>query len=77
MLRTVFTKSKALLTRNAVVYVRTDAREFTREATIQSLETAFPRKKVQIERHSKPVFTQTRLFDSEADTDGEIDLVMW
>ena len=77
MLSNVFEKSKALLTRNAVVYVRTDAREFTREATIEALESAFPRKKLRIQKHSLPNFTQTTLFDSELETEGEVDFVMW
>ena len=38
---------KSLLTRNAVVYVRTDAK-FTREATIEALETAFPVKSFKV-----------------------------
>jgi hypothetical protein len=77
MLRHVFAKSKPLLTRNAVVYVRTDAREFTREATIEALESAFPRKKLQSQKHSTPDFSQTTLFDSELKSEGEVDFTMW
>jgi len=77
MLRHVFAKSKPLLKRNAVVHVRTDARQFTREATIEALESAFPRKKLRSEKHSLPDFTQTALFDSELETKGEVDFVMW
>ena len=77
MLRGVFAKSKPLLKRGAVVYVRTDARQFTREATIEALETAFPHKKLREELRSFPDFTQTALFDSQAETKAEIDFVMW
>jgi DNA methylase len=77
MLRHVFAKSKPLLKRNAVVHVRTDARQFTREATIEALELAFPSKKLRSEKHSLPDFTQTALFDSELETKGEFDFVMW
>jgi hypothetical protein len=77
MLRCVFTRSKPLLKRGAVVYVRTDARQFTREATIEALETAFPRKKLRDQVHSLPGFTQTALFDSDAETKAEIDFIMW
>lgn len=77
MLRQVFTKSRSLLKRNAVVHVRTDARKFTRDATIEALESAFPSKKLRSEKHSKPEFTQTTLFDSELEAKGEVDLVMW
>ena len=77
MLGTVFTKSKPLLARGAVICVRTDARQFTREATIEALETAFPKKKLRSEKHSLPEFTQTTLFDSELKAKGEVDFVMW
>jgi hypothetical protein len=70
-------RSQPLLKRRAVVYVRTDARPFTREATIEALETAFPHKKLRGEVHSLPEFTQTTLFDSEAETKAEIDFIMW
>jgi hypothetical protein len=77
MLRRVFGRSKRLLKRNAVIYVRTDARQFTREATIEALETAFPKKRLRSEIHSVPEFTQTALFDSEAKSKAEIDFLMW
>ena len=77
MLRSVFTKSKPLLKREAVIYVRTDARQFTREATIEALETAYPHKRLQSEQHSLPDFTQTSLFDSDAETKAEVDFLMW
>jgi hypothetical protein len=77
MLNDVFAKSRSLLARNAVVYVRTDARKFTREATIEALERAFPRKKLRSQKYSLPDFTQTALFDSEVETEGEVDFVMW
>jgi hypothetical protein len=77
MLRQVFAKSKTLLKRDAVVHVRTDARQFTREATIEALESAFPSKKLRSEKYSLPNFTQTVLFDSALESKGEIDFVMW
>jgi DNA modification methylase len=77
MLQTVFRRSTPLLSSDSVVYVRTDAREFALEATIEALERSFPRKKLRSETHSQPQFTQTTLFGSDADTKGEIDLVMW
>jgi DNA methylase len=77
MLRHVLAESKSLLKRNAVVHIRTDARQFTKEATIEALELAFPSKKLRSEKHSLPDFTQTTLFDPELETKGEIDFVMW
>jgi hypothetical protein len=77
MLQSVFTKCKPLMARDAVVCVRTDARRFTKEATIEALETAFPGKKIRREDHSLPIFSQTNLFHSKLETKGEVDVVMW
>lgn len=77
MLCRVLAKSKSLLKRDAVVFVRTDARQFTREATIQALESAFPQKKLRSECFSLPDFPQTALYDSDLKSKGEIDFVMW
>jgi len=77
MLRHVFEMSGSVLRDDAVVLIRTDARQFTREATIESLEFAFPQKKLRSEKYSLPDFTQTTLFDPGSEPKGEIDLVMW
>jgi hypothetical protein len=77
MLQNVFLRSKPLLSRDSVIYVRTDTRKFTLDATIEALARAFPRKQLRSETRSTPEFTQTTLFDSDADTKGEVDLVMW
>jgi hypothetical protein len=77
MLRDVFSKSKSLLASDAVVVVRTDKRKFTYESTLEALEEAFPKKKLRRERHTRPRFTQTELFDSEVSIEGEVDLTLW
>lgn len=77
LLQNIFTDSKALLSRSAVVYVRTDLRKFTYDSTIEALEKAFPNKKLREERRSRPAFTQTALFDSASKRKSEVDLVMW
>jgi hypothetical protein len=77
LLQTVFARSKLLLAHDAVIYVRTDARKFTFESTIEALERAFPNKRIREEFHSRPEVTQTALFDSTIPTEGEVDLVMW
>lgn len=77
MLRRVFERSKPLLKQRAVIYVRTDARQFTREATIEALETAFPKKRLRSELHSIAEFSQTALFDPDAESRAEIDFLMW
>ncbi|PWT83860.1 MAG: DNA modification methylase [Acidobacteria bacterium] len=77
MLRNAFLRSEPLLKANAVIHVRTDARQFTKEATIEALEKAFPKKRLRSERHTLPNFTQTSLFDPDLKAKGEVDLVMW
>jgi hypothetical protein len=77
MLCQVFLKSKSFLKQDAVVFVRTDARQFTREATINALEVAYPQKKLRSECFSLPGFSQTALFDSDLESKGEVDFVMW
>lgn len=77
LLQNIFTDSEALLSRGAVVYVRTDVRKFTYESTVEALEKAFPRKKLRDEKRSRPAFTQTALFDSATKRKSEVDLVMW
>lgn len=77
LLRNVFEASKKHLKRGAVIKVRTDTREVTRNATVTALELAFPRKKIRVEQRSTPAFTQTSLFDPGFSANGEIDYVMW
>jgi 16S rRNA G966 N2-methylase RsmD len=77
MLQTVFCRSKPLLSRDATVYVRTDARAFTLGATIEALERAFPNKRLRKELRSRPDVTQTALFGSTIAPEGEVDLLMW
>lgn len=77
MLRRIFALSRGVLKRDAVVYVRTDSRQFTRNATIDALEHAFPHKRIRVKRYSVPKTNQTALFDTALEARGEIDLVMW
>ncbi len=77
MLCRVFKNSTLHLKHDAVVFIRTDSRQFTREATIEALESAFPSKRLRIEKYSLPDFTQTSLFDPGLESKGEIDFVMW
>ena len=77
MLHSVFSKCKGLLASGGVVYVRTDARKFTLEATLQTLEEVFHDKKLRHEHYSLPAFTQTTLFDASLASKGEVDLILW
>ena len=77
MLRRIFALSRGVLKRDAVVYVRTDSRQFTRNATIDVLEHAFPHERIRVKRYSVAKTNQTALFDTALEARGEIDLVMW
>ena len=65
-----------MMKRDAVVYVRTDRREFTYQTTVQVLREAFPHKK--LFRRLRPVQgpTQTQLFGNGISQPGEVDLVL-
>ncbi len=75
-LRLVFRNCTALMAERSTIYVRTDAREFTREATIEALQTVFPRKKMRVEERplSKP--SQTALFGDRSEKPGECDIIL-
>jgi DNA methylase len=77
ILRSVFMKSKHLLAPDAVIYVRTDARDYTLKSTLQVLKEVFPKKTLRHERHSIPSFSQTALFDVDLESAGDVDLVLW
>jgi DNA modification methylase len=76
LLRNVFTDSAKLLSNDAVIYIRTDSRPVTLNATIDALRAAFPNKTMRTRK--KPFLnpTQTTLFGGESNEDGEIDIVL-
>lgn len=61
---------------NSIIYVRTDARKFTKEVTIETLEKAFPNKNLKIieQEYSKP--TQTALYGDKSQKPGEVDIIL-
>lgn len=61
---------------NSVIYVRTDAREYTRETTIEILRKAFPRKNLKVvnQEYTKP--TQTALYGDKNTKPGEVDIIL-
>lgn len=75
-LRMVFRNCTDAMADRSTVYVRTDAREFTREATIEALRDAFPGKNMRVEGRplSKP--SQTALFGDRSEKPGECDLIL-
>lgn len=76
MLSSVFSILAKTARRNAVVYVRTDARKETRNITIDVLKGAFPRKEMTVLRRPvKGKKTQTALYN-DVSSAGEIDIVL-
>jgi hypothetical protein len=76
LIRTVFMRSARLMANDAVIYVRTDAREFTRTVTVEALQNAFPGKKMTVRRRPFKNSTQTALFGDKNKKPGEIDIVL-
>lgn len=76
LVETVFLRSARLMADDAIIYIRTDAREFTRETTIAALEKAFPGKKRTIRPSPFTRKTQTALFGDKAKKPGEIDIIL-
>lgn len=62
--------------RNSVIYVRTDARKYTQEITVEILRNTFPRKNLEVveQTYSKP--TQTALYGDKAQKPGEVDIIL-
>ena len=69
-------RSARLMANDAVIYVRTDAREFTRTVTVEALQNAFPGKKMTVRRRPFKNSTQTALFGDKNKKPGEIDIVL-
>jgi hypothetical protein len=76
LLEDVFDAAAPMLAKDATVYVRTDSREITLDATVEVLKSVFPKKTM---KRSKRLFlspTQTELFGGERAENGETDLVL-
>lgn len=76
LLLSVFRDSASVLTDDAILYVRTDARPFTYETTCSVLRQVFPRKSVEIIQRPFLKKTQTALFGDASEKPGEIDLIL-
>lgn len=76
LIEAVFCRSARLMAPDAVIYVRTDAREFTREVTITALKKAFPDKKRTVKLRPFTKKTQTALFGDNDKKPGEIDIIL-
>lgn len=76
LLKEVFCRAAKLVADDAVVYVRTSKDPFTKQATLDAMREAFPKKRL-VERcrpFRKP--TQTHLFGDKTPKPGEVDLIL-
>ena len=76
LLLSVFSKSASLLDEDAVIYVRTDAREFTRTTTEEILHTIFPHKHLEVQERPYRKVTQTSLFGDNSTKPGDVDIIL-
>lgn len=76
LIEAVFKKCAPLMSRDAVIYVRTDARKFTRDVTLEALRKAFPNRHPIIRRRPFRSETQTALFGDASKKPGELDIVL-
>ena len=76
LLQKVFEESAKLLSTNATIYVRTDARRFTYETTLEVLNQTFPQKTVKKVSQSLNKYTQTYLFGDKSKKPGDIDIIL-
>jgi DNA modification methylase len=76
LLTAVFTRCAEVMTPDARVLVRTDARTFTRDVTIETLGTTFPDKELTITLSPLAKGSQTALFGDKSQKPGEIDLLL-
>jgi hypothetical protein len=75
MLRGVFIAVRRILNEDAIIYVRTDTRSFTKLTTKSLLAELWPSHR-QFERCDKPRLTQTRLFGHKSEKPGETDFLL-
>jgi SAM-dependent methyltransferase len=76
LIETVFKKCAPLMARDAVIYVRTDARKFTRDVTLEALRKAFPDRHPIVRRRPFKGDTQTALFGDSSKKPGELDIIL-
>lgn len=76
LLMKVFYRAAKVVADDAVVYVRTSKDPFTKQATLNALLSAFPRKR--LDERSQPFRkpTQTHLFGDRTPKGGEVDLIL-
>jgi DNA modification methylase len=80
LLQTVFQNSAEVMSNKSTIFVRTDARDFTYETTLETLKNTFPKHNIKEERKPFTKKTQTELFNNTntlpTEKYGEIDIIM-
>ena len=74
MLSDVLSASARLLEPEAAVYIRTDARPFTRDVTANAMEKLWPGRRL-LARHGKGLRSQTTHYGDVSEKPGEIDFL--
>lgn len=72
----VFNGAKPLLSKDAVVYVRTDHRELTLKMTVDVLQEVFPKKRMYQRKRPVEKRTQTHLFKNKIEKSADVDVVL-
>ena len=75
MLNEVFAAAARLMEPNATIYVRTDARHFTRDATVRALQRLWPDRTI-FARHGRGKRSQTLHYGDSSPKPGEVDLFL-
>jgi len=76
LLESVFSSCAKSMAERSTIYVRTDAREFTFNTTLEILKNCFPEHEVSIKPKPFKKKTQTELFGDTSKKPGEIDIIM-
>ena len=76
MLLDIFCSAYDLLNPYAVIWIRTDAREFTKNATLEALRSVWPKRKRYMRIDLPKNGTQTAHFGNKASKSGEIDFLI-
>ena len=76
LLKSVFRRAAKVVADDAVIYVRTSKDPFTKEATLDAIREAFPKKHTSEECQPFRGATQTHLFGDKTPKVGEVDLIL-
>lgn len=76
LLQQVFASCAEVMSSTAFVYVRTDARQFTRNTTINVLQETFPQKRMTLISRPFSKTTQTALYGDKEQKPGEVDIIL-